>query len=96
MNNQLDGDRGEFETITLVELAHELDPMETKCVQKALHHVHHHQNTESGADEDEKSDKHKHHVIRLESGDQGAIVEDLGKLRVSKGQGPETKVRRRV
>ena len=79
----LDGDRRELESITLVELAHELDPMETQRVQEALHDVHDHEHTESGTNEDKEAHEHHQDAVGLEAWDEGAIVEHFGQLRVS-------------
>ncbi len=80
MNNHLDGDWGEFETIALVELAHEFDPVETKRVQETLHYVHDHQDAKRGSNENKEADEHEEDIIGLESRHQSTIVEDLGEL----------------
>ena len=66
--------------------------METQSVEEALHHVHDHEDTEGSANEDEETDEHEQNAARLEAGDEGTIVEDLGELRMGKGEGPKTQV----
>ena len=73
----------ELESIALVELGHELDPMETERVQEALHDVHNHQDTQSGSNENEETHEHHQDAGRLEAGHQSAVVEDLSELGVS-------------
>lgn len=73
----LDGDRVELETVALVELRHKLDPMKTKGVEEALHDIHDHEHTEGSADKDEEADEHEKNVTRLEAGDEGAVIEDF-------------------
>ena len=92
LDDLLDGSRSELESIALVELAHELHPMQTQRVQEALHHVHHHQDAECGTNEHKEANEHEHDIVRLEAWHKSTIVEHLGQLRVSQGQGPETQV----
>mmetsp|Transcript_35722 Transcript_35722/g.47000 ORF Transcript_35722/g.47000 Transcript_35722/m.47000 type:complete len:202 (-) Transcript_35722:685-1290(-) len=70
--------------------------MKTERVQEALHDVHDHEHTESGANEHEEAHEHEKHVARFEARHHGAVVEHLSQLRVSQGQGPQTQVGGRV
>ena len=52
---------------TLVELGLELDPMQAKCVQKALHHIHAHHHTDghTGENHEANPDLQERKKVRL-------------------------------
>ena len=100
-----EGERFVWLTSTLVELAHELDPMETHRVQEDLERVHQEQNAEDGKHvaeaqekevEDEANCAHvfkPKHSLELSEEDRH---EHFTKLTVGQRQGPQTQVRGRI
>ena len=62
-------------------------------MESAFHDVHDHEHTEGCANESEEGQVHLDEAATGHGGHQELVVEDLGKLRVGQGEGPETKVR---
>ena len=79
---------GKFETTSSEELLHEFDPVETQGVQEALKDVHAHQHAESGPHKDVPPKHHRHNAVRFETSSQTVVIENLGKLGMSKGESP--------
>jgi hypothetical protein len=52
------GERVELHALTLVEFILELNPVQSKIVQEALHDIHEHKDEETHRGEDEETDGH--------------------------------------
>ena len=92
-NDLLDGDGRELKTVTLEEFGHEFDPVKTESMKEAFHDIHDHKDTEGGTDEDKEANEHEEDISRFKAWNHSTIIEDLGELRVSKRESPETQVR---
>ena len=87
----------ELVALALIEFILELNPVETKGVQEALHHVHRHQDTNCERNPHEVADPDTEECtanrVSLKGRHNSVFYEDSGKLTVSKRKSPETEVR---
>ena len=81
-------ERCEFVTLSLVKFILEFDPVQTECVEEALHHVHAHEHTKGEGDPHEVADPQTeecaHDTVHLESGHNSVFKEHSCQLTMCK------------